>query len=615
MEKLIKAYQDFRGGWNADVAPDNLADNELMLADNVDLDERGAISKRRGTAPLSSYSDLCPLQEDRVWPEELLQDELFEYDESFVLADTALAECFIDYLFNMVQLASSASAVDDTYNGKLLAIVTGSGAGQTRTITDYDGVNRIARINMPWAVPPDGTSKCDIVTSYESQVERLIEWPRNDGSKVLLAIIGTTLCRIADDGTKTDLKVLDNASIGHFFFQDKFWFTGREGGTDKFWTYDGTNVTEVTPNTAGDNDLGPIKRCRLFVWHPKSLRIFTTKDANDRAALYYSETNDPTYFKSTSKIYPTTADGPTSGLTLFGDAVLVLYQGSIWSWTGADPAVNAAWEKLSVGQGTVSDRSVVLAPNALVFLGAGGLYALSPGILEYNVIMVTGEELIRNIAKNKVTSVIRNIANPETTCAVFDKYTEKYLLAYEDKVLVFDWDLKSFTRYTGFQVNDFCQRANGDLLIATNKYILKAGQDNYADWDTTTDSYKPIPLEVKTKQWNLDYPVHLKKIKKTFLAIRQQAAERSRLDIEIIVSHGKKKSITDIPLNESFAWGDIWGLSWGWEDLLTKEIRCNLKGQRVYVVLKNSVINQPITIYGIAFEYRVKRPKGVRVDG
>lgn len=511
MPKLIKPYQDFRGGLNLDAAPDNLADNELVQADNVNLNERGAISKRKGTVPLNA-------------------------------------------------------------------------------------------------------------ASYGAQVERLIEWPRNDGTKVLLAVVGTTLVKIADDGTKTNLKTLDNSEIGYFFFQDKFYFTGKEAGVDKYWYYDGTTISEVTPNAATDNDLTPIKRCRLFLWHPKSQRIFAAKDANDRAALYYSEIGDPAYFKSTSKLYPTTGDGPVYGLALFGDAMLAIYQGSEWAWKGVNPATDAEWAKLPSTYGTVAPRSVTMTPNSLTFLGQGGIISLSPGLVEYNIVLLTGDELIKNRAKDKVSSVIRSIVHPETACAVFDKLNERFLLAYGDdsadprnnKVLVLDWNLQTFTRYTGWQVNDFCQRANGDLLIATNGYILKTGQ-GYKDFDPVAGTYKAIQFAVKTKQYNLDYPFHIKKLKRFFLAARQFGEEISSVNINIYLDYKTMFSISSLSLDESFTWGETWGNVWGWSDLITKETKLKGKGQRCQVELTNNAIDEPVVIYGLAFEFKPMRPKGVKM--
>ena len=129
MAKLLKPYYDFRGGWNCDAAPDNLADNELALADNIDLAERGGLSKRRGTVALNEES-------------------------------------------------------------------------------------------------------------YGAQVEQLFEWSRDSGENILMAVIGKTLCTIADDGTKTDVQELNSSRIGWFFFKDALYFVdGAE-----YRVYDGETV-------------------------------------------------------------------------------------------------------------------------------------------------------------------------------------------------------------------------------------------------------------------------------------------------------------------------------------------------------------------------------------
>lgn len=506
MPKQLISYTDFRGGWNVDVAPDKLADNEMEIADNVDLDERGPAKKSKGTAPLNA-------------------------------------------------------------------------------------------------------------TSYGAQVERIIEWPRKDGTKVLLAVVGTTLCKIAEDGTKTNIQALTSVDIGYFFLQDKFYFSD---GTE-YRVYDGTTCSAVTPGAEADNNLAPIKRCKYMVWNPKSFRIFYAGDSLDRAALYYSEPNRPDYVKSTSKVYPTTGDGPVNGLSLFGDSLLTFYQNTVWSWQGVDPAIDATWSKLPLGQGTIANRAIGLTPNSLTFPGIGGLYALNPGVLDYNVIMVTGNELVKNIAKDKVTKVIRSAVHTDTMCAVYDKYNERYLLAYGDdplnarnnKVLVLDWGLQAFTRYTEWQVNDFCQRADGTLLIATNGYILKTGQGSN-NFDVTAGAYASIPYKVSTKQFNLDYPFHIKKVKKTFVAAKQVEAETSSINITVTDNY-EEIIFSDVSLDDSFSWGEIWGNQWGYSDYTDKELKTKLKGKRVQVIFENNKLDEPVTIYGLAFLFKVSKPKGVKV--
>ncbi len=57
-----------------------------------------------------------------------------------------------------LQLAAADTQGADYYNGWTIRITSGTGAGQTRQITDYDGTNVIIDPADPWAIAPDGTS-------------------------------------------------------------------------------------------------------------------------------------------------------------------------------------------------------------------------------------------------------------------------------------------------------------------------------------------------------------------------------------------------------------------------------------------------------------------------
>lgn len=56
-----------------------------------------------------------------------------------------------------ITLDASASAVDDFYNGTMILISSGTGAGQARQISDYVGSTKVASVPA-WAVNPDNTS-------------------------------------------------------------------------------------------------------------------------------------------------------------------------------------------------------------------------------------------------------------------------------------------------------------------------------------------------------------------------------------------------------------------------------------------------------------------------
>lgn len=68
-----------------------------------------------------------------------------------------------------ITLAAGASAVDDYYNGGVIQIQEGTGAGQPgRVITDYNGSTKVATVYPAWATAPDATSEYFILSGHST---------------------------------------------------------------------------------------------------------------------------------------------------------------------------------------------------------------------------------------------------------------------------------------------------------------------------------------------------------------------------------------------------------------------------------------------------------------
>jgi hypothetical protein len=69
-----------------------------------------------------------------------------------------------------ITLQTSASAVDDIYNGQSIRILSGTGDDQIRTIVDYNGTTKVATIDRAWVTNPDTTSYYGTLMTGESYV-------------------------------------------------------------------------------------------------------------------------------------------------------------------------------------------------------------------------------------------------------------------------------------------------------------------------------------------------------------------------------------------------------------------------------------------------------------
>lgn len=72
-----------------------------------------------------------------------------------------------------ITLKSSASSTDDIYNNNIINIASGTGVGQTRRITAYNGTTKVATVSQSWVTNPDATSGYMIYVSSEASVDEL----------------------------------------------------------------------------------------------------------------------------------------------------------------------------------------------------------------------------------------------------------------------------------------------------------------------------------------------------------------------------------------------------------------------------------------------------------
>ena len=432
-------------------------------------------------------------------------------------------------------------------------------------------------------------------TALGGQVEQIIEWPRDDGSFVLMAIIndGTNinLCKINPDWTTTTIQAINNTRIPHFFLFDKFYFI--DPGTE-YYVYDGSTCSAVTPNPESDCDLTPIKRCKFAFWHSKSMRIFFAGDSQEGPALYYSEYNQPDYVKADSVVYPTRADGPIKGLSVLMDAVIVGYRFSNWVWRGIDPAVDTIWERLPTSHGPLNGDCFTVTTNSLSMVSEAGIFAMSPSIIGVPMEAEVGSNFIVNISKNRVNSIINSIKGEDKVRTIFDNDTGLYMIAYCDdasgrnnKILAFDWDLKAFANYTGLKVNDFCKRANGDLLLAIKDYILRVVPDGTEDRDDTGTA-KIINFDIKTPKYNFNLPLRKKRVSYVYVLFKNFGPQHE-LDIKLYVDDEAKEAYT-IKGDDDYS------------GIITHRKKLDYTGNYFQLEIINDQYSE-VELYGVGFDY------------
>lgn len=435
---------------------------------------------------------------------------------------------------------------------------------------------------------------------FNGEVKQIISWPRDDGTEDILAIIDNNLCDITS-GTAITIQAVQGDRIPYFFLHDKFYFIDPDV---EYYVYDGSTCAPVTPNPEEDNNLDPIKRCKFAFWHSESNRIFYAGDSQERPAVYFSEYNQPDYVKGDSVVYPTRADGPVKALSVLMDAVIVGYRYSNWIWRGIDPARDVIWEKIPTAHGPLNGDCFTITTNSLSLISKGGVFALHPSIIGLPMEAEASKDYITNLAKDKVLSVIQSITEPDKIRTIFDSDTGQYMIAYCDdnsqknnKILVFDWQTGAFSRYEGLQINDFCKRQNGDILLATDSCVLQFDEDSTEDI-TSEGIAKVINFKIKTAKYALGTPLLKKKVSRIFVIFKNCGALHE-LKVSLIVDDELKETYTIT--------GDDTAI-----EVITHRKKTTYIGNNFQLEIENTQYSKA-EIYGVGFYYTHVNPDGVKL--
>lgn len=476
----------------------------------------------------------------------------------------------------------------------------------TDAASDHLGANELLIADNIDLSVRGGTKKRNgmkaINSSYEANVTSIFEWPRNNGDVIKMAIIGGKLCEINATNQKTEIGSVSLPKVGQFAFQDKLYYLS---GTD-YMVYDGTTATSVPPHSNNTNDLEPIKGCKFAVRHVKSQRFFYAGNSNEQAALYFSEPGQPDYVKETSKLFPSTGDGPITGLAIFVDAVLVFFKRSIWVWRGIDPEIDAVWHKLPTSEGTIAPYSICHSKTGLMYLGERAIINLSPSIIGMNVELETKDQAVYHVTEKRIENLIRGIISPKTTSAAYNSKTGEYYLSYSDVegdfILVIDENL-GIVRWSGIKANDVYYSYDGELLIATENYILKPSS-TYEDTqpDGTTQN---VSMVVQTPQYALGSHMQ-RKLLTRYQVVAQGENEDTPPLIPIPTTFNVEVLVDDkTAVSETFEMEPT-------ENLFLARKQFRKTGNRVSVIVKSDD-NKPFTLYGIGIEAKVINSYGERV--
>lgn len=344
--------------------------------------------------------------------------------------------------------ASGPSATDDFYNSGVVFIVSGTGAGQSRVVSDYVGGTKVATVSPPWGTAPDATSVYLLV--YQPPAAEVAGlYPRVDVREIAGATVNAALAQLgvnivevggvaadlptgaevaAIDGNVDTILTRQTDHMGATFSTatdsnealrnrgDAAWITGG-GGTNPA-VLQSTTIAALTSQTvftltAGSADNDAYNGMLLVVTDQST----TTQKAVGTVLDYVGSTKQITL-----------EDDPGVFTMAVGDTVDIIAVGAAAS-VSVSAIADAVWDEATSGHttaGTFGER-VTRIPNAAAG-GTGGLPTVDASnnvagvqALSATVMAAIADAILgRNLAGGSdggrdVTSALRVLRNKSTT--------------------------------------------------------------------------------------------------------------------------------------------------------------------------------------------------------
>lgn len=625
--KILRMFPDLSGGLNTADARHLVHDTELVEGANFDLHETGAISKRKGfssiVASLGAGGIQGSFMHRRFTYRELLavhQGKLYRYvTNDFSLLGTGFWE-EVPIRRHAPQGVMANVATTGTVGPNLVA----------STSYDYqvfgkDATGTTLSVGVPrgtqGATPRPITVSWDKVfgcTGYD--IYRNGKRIASVGDVGFWIDDGSVSPTLVDPPTvnTSKLTIPLTSKVEFVSYMDKAFFTTGAG----ICVYDGTDASLVTPyipteveaGNVGANDLrsvsSSIHKCRFLVVHKE--RLFVAGDPDYPQNWYFTDSVlspqfPKMYFPGSYSDDVTGINGsPITGLSVYRDTLILFTSDSIHGLFGDSPSegLNMFVKRVvHPSVGCEAPRSIVTVNNALVFVSKLGVYALT------NVVASQTSMNVQLLSK-KIKPTFDILEDLSNACAVYHDYQYKISFPADEISLRWYVEKQSWALDTVQGVSSYVLWET-DLYMAssTNGILWKYGVRLVSgiEIDSYSDDGDAINFYVKTKSYDMDALLNRKKTREVHLLARQYDIPSS-IQFTASVDYESEPITWGFELNESTAFG-TWSLGTsrlGWVDVVYRKARFKGKGRLIDFTMQNNVLHEPLTVYGIGIEYKLK---------
>lgn len=628
--KHMMAFQNFGGGMNSVTSNDNLADSEFPMLKNVDLRERGSITRRYGFLPFfipriqgngqgyfryyrgtNDFDEIVALDGKLYKNNEILPIEgLNEFQKERSIEAVQMGDkLYIATGTKLVVYDGEKAKVVEPYRPQPLeGLYVGTNALADNP-SDYmqDGVSSFPRIDgvtfkerygvsgQPihinvWVSVPQG-SQLEYKFSFRLSSHKEGEWPtQSNWQSEKIYTLETTWqgdlevrVQMRDKNDPTEevdsydaegnpIKITQDKVISEYYVP-KYVIKGAPDPSDK------------------EIDTATIHQCNRILVHWNRLVLYG--DPKQPDIIYISHLNRGDYFPTPNSLQFT--NGKQEGLSKlirYRDMLIGFTATSIQGLFGKSPS-DYSRIMLNSDVGAIAPESVSVMQNYVVFLSQEGVMLLK-----------SVGQVLDKANVEKLDTYIQNLV-PTDTNAVGVVHDGQYRLVFPSKGIGFRYyydqkvwvmDESSQFQFDRFYIYD-------TFLFAQNK---NTGHVVLFKDDVFDDEGHVFEVRVDSKYFDFGQPYNPKKLKE----IQVMLAKEKEDDSVNVYIYADKERVWNVAEEDETSDRDMWKIGKAYYENQNSAIyRLRLSGkarQSKFVLTQKE--NKPFSLYGFGYKYKVKAP-------
>lgn len=301
-----------------------------------------------------------------------------------------------------------------------------------------------------------------------------------------------------------------------------------------------------------------VNNCTMIVVHKD--RLYCTGNPKDPNMIYISDILNPYYFPASLPVQAPPDGDMITCMRIYNDGVVIGRENDVYVLNGNTNRDNNeayTFKKINTHTGIANNNSADVVHNFMFYVGSdGNAYKLRTTSTDKTIIATQQLNVKVNFKAYPISKSINEILAVHTG---YDPYNGEWWIQFEDFSVIYNYQLMSWTRYTGTENTKLINFNDKFLLARSDCKITQFDETVYYDVDFQYPLLKlPIPCYWTSKDIDFGSPIRVKQIRDTYIVSEVFDTERCdirvKYDIDYVTVENEHRVESEISLWNKAIW-------------------------------------------------------------